>query len=270
MHRRLVKSLFKSMAQCGELALSAIIPCDWLFLIPIVFVTSFISGVFGIGGGLLLVIIMSWMLPPIELLYAHASVQLLSNFTRAYIHRKTIDRGFIKNFSLGILIGFIPAFFIFGRMDIEKLKPLLYVYGLVMMLVPAGLMTAAFQKLPNLTIPISVPLMGAMFGAIGPYLTPYFLSLGFSPAAFVATEAVAAVINHIVRLGIYFGSDRVSVSSFSASTLWLPFALFPSILMATRLSKVWVYRMEARAFFIWVRILVILICFISLLFYFMG
>jgi len=270
MRCRLVKSLFKSMAQCGGLALSAIISCDWLFLIPITFFTSFVSGVFGIGGGLLLIIIMSWMLSPMDLLFAHASVQLLSNFIRAYIHRNAIDLSFLKNFSVGILLGLIPAYFIFAHINMEQLKPLLYVYGILMMLVPAALMSRLFGKLPSLTIPTSVPLMGALFGAIGPYLTPYFLSLGFSPAGFVATEAVASVINHIVRLGIYFGSDRVSVHELSTSTLWLPLALFPSIYIGTRLAKAWVYRLESRTFFNWVRILVVLICLCSLLFYFLG
>ena len=52
--------------------------------------TSILSGIMGMGGGILLLTIMMQFFPPAILIPLHGSIQWSSNISRAYFNRKDI------------------------------------------------------------------------------------------------------------------------------------------------------------------------------------
>ena len=69
-------------------------------------ITSSISAVLGMGGGIILLGIMAIIIPEGYMVIAlHGMIQLFSNTTRTYLFRKHIKQNIIKEFTVGLLIG---------------------------------------------------------------------------------------------------------------------------------------------------------------------
>ena len=84
-----------------ELELSQLI-----ILILSALITSSISAVLGMGGGIILLGIMALIIPEGFMVIAlHGMIQLFSNTTRTIIFSAHIKKNIIKDFSLGALIG---------------------------------------------------------------------------------------------------------------------------------------------------------------------
>ena len=70
-------------------------------LVPIVFFTSCLAAVLGMGGGMLLIACMPGLVPPAAIIPIHAVTQLASNLSRAVFGWRDIDRGIVAPFVLG-------------------------------------------------------------------------------------------------------------------------------------------------------------------------
>ena len=88
-------------------------------LIVAAFLTSILSAIIGMGGGITLFGIMAIILPDGYLVVAyHGIVQLVSNVTRTTVFKDHISWGILKRFFNGIIPGLILASFaIYGLMQ---------------------------------------------------------------------------------------------------------------------------------------------------------
>ena len=68
-------------------------------------ITSIISAIIGMGGGILLLAIMTFFLPIQIAIPIHGIVQLISNSSRVYLLRKHIKWNYFKYFVIGLPIG---------------------------------------------------------------------------------------------------------------------------------------------------------------------
>ena len=102
------------------------------------FVTSSISAVLGMGGGIILLGIMAVIIPNGYMVIAlHGIIQLISNSTRTFLFRKHLKKDLIKEFLIGAFIGatisgliiyFLIKFYNVGsanEMKIDFLKPII-------------------------------------------------------------------------------------------------------------------------------------------------
>ena len=81
---------------------------ETIILIIAAFVTSMISAVIGMGGGITLLGIMALLIPEGYMVVAlHGVIQLVSNLTRTTIFRAHIYRPIIRQFTPGIILGLI-------------------------------------------------------------------------------------------------------------------------------------------------------------------
>ena len=86
-------------------------------LILSAFITSSISAVIGMGGGIILLGIMAIIIPEGYMVIAlHGIIQLISNTTRTYVFKNHLKKKLIKEFSIGSLAGAgLSALIIFLR-----------------------------------------------------------------------------------------------------------------------------------------------------------
>lgn len=78
---------------------------DTLLFSLISFCTSLITGMIGVGGGLLLIGILPHFLPTNALIPVHGLTQMASNVSRAYFGRKAIQKEVIPKFLIGSFVG---------------------------------------------------------------------------------------------------------------------------------------------------------------------
>ena len=110
-------------------------------LILSAFITSSISAVLGMGGGIILLGIMAIIIPEGYMVIAlHGIIQLVSNSTRTYVFRNHINKEIIKQFLIGasfgvgisvLLIMLLIQFFQVAsanEIKVEILKPLIGIF----------------------------------------------------------------------------------------------------------------------------------------------
>ena len=81
---------------------------ELIILIISAFITSAISAVIGMGGGIILLGIMAIIIPEGYMVIAlHGIIQLFSNTTRTYLFREHLKKDILNEFSKGAIIGLI-------------------------------------------------------------------------------------------------------------------------------------------------------------------
>ena len=79
---------------------------EFIILLLASFLTSSISAVLGMGGGIILLGIMTIIIPEGYMVIAlHGIIQLVSNTTRTYVFRDHLKKDILTKFSFGALIG---------------------------------------------------------------------------------------------------------------------------------------------------------------------
>ena len=173
-------------------------------LVATMLATAFLSGIFGMAGGLVLIGVLLALLPLPEAMALHAVTQMASNGWRGVLWIKYVSWRAVAAYLGGCLIAF--TVWMLWRYVPEKPIALLAlgITPFLVRLIPANLK-------PN---PQSF-VDGGMFGAIcmtlmlltgvtGPILDTYFLGGGLERRQIIATKAVCQVFGHGAKF-IYFG-----------------------------------------------------------------
>lgn len=168
-------------------------------------VTSTVSGVAGVGGGMLFLPILTEVVG-VRLAVPYLSVLLLaSNVSRAYFSRAAIDWQVVRNFFLGALPGALIGALLYTILPAFWIKKALGVYLLTY--VALSFSRHAWPRSANLTsirwIGLPAGFVSAVVGGQGPVVTPYFLKYGLMKEAFLGTEAVGSAISHVVKIAVW-------------------------------------------------------------------
>ena len=180
------------------------------FLVPITFLTSALSGVIGMGGGVVLVSLMTFFMVWREVIPIHGVVQLVSNSSRAFLLKEHIAWSLFFPFLVGSPVGALLAFFVVK--DIENPKVALF---LIVLLIFYVLFKP--KKMPALNIPswcfvflgVISGFMGVLVGATGPFLAPFFLRNDLEKQQIVATKAFCQTVTHLSKIPVFLAMGFV-------------------------------------------------------------
>lgn len=178
-----------------------------------ILLTSMLSGVLGMGGGMLLMGVLTLLLPTGVAMTLHGLAQLTANGSRTLLHIKHVEWRILPFYSLGalgafllfyvwkffpeswlvyLLMGSMPWFALFGKrfmvLDIEK---------------PAHAVFCGFL----------VCLLQLASGVSGPALDIFYLHTRMSRHRIVASKALTQTLGHALKI-FYYGPLMAS-SEFS-------------------------------------------------------
>src|SRR3984893_643599 len=166
--------------------------------------TAFLSGLFGMAGGLILIGVLLTILPLPSAMVLHAITQMASNGWRAFLWRSPIRwravAGYRVGFAGGVAILSLPR----SAADKSSALLLLGVTPFMARLMPSNLNPnpdSIWQGTFYGSICMGLMLMT---GVSGPLMDTFFLGGQFDRRAIVATKATCQVASHFVKL-IYFG-----------------------------------------------------------------
>ena len=166
--------------------------------------TSFLSGLFGMAGGLILIGVLLTLMPLPTAMVLHAITQMASNGWRAFLWRRHIRWRPVSVYLIGCAVAL--AVWSITRYVPDKPVALLLLGATPFM---ARLMPANLKPDPDsvwqgtLYGSICMGLM-LMTGVSGPLLDTFFLGGNLDRRGIVATKATCQVASHFVKL-IYFG-----------------------------------------------------------------
>jgi uncharacterized membrane protein YfcA len=215
--------------------------------------TSFLSGVLGIGGGIILLGICLVLLDVSQAMVLHGIIQLAANGWRALLWSDHIEWSILGRYGLATIAVYVAARFVALLPD----KATIYIV--------IGLMPLATEMLPRRWAPniqrpgapyVCAALMAglqAFAGAAGNIIDLFFQNSTLDRKQIVATKAAAQVIGHAGRV-IYFGSFLPSLDE--AQPWWVYVVAVGLAMAGTTLAGKALHTMTDEQFRRWTRIFI--------------
>lgn len=175
----------------------------WFILLFISWLAATISGIAGFGGSLIILPVFSFFIGAKKAIPILTIAWMMGNFSRVGFGYKEIKWKPVGYFCLGAL----PAAVLGSRIFVELPA------GIIMKAI--GIFLLAIVALRRLNIKYSLPgkwfipwgalvgFLSAILGSAGPIGAVAFLSLNLAPTAYVASEAVTAVVMHLTKTIVY-------------------------------------------------------------------
>jgi uncharacterized membrane protein YfcA len=216
--------------------------------------TSFISGIFGMAGGMILLGVLLFFMDVVPAMMLFGIIQLASNGWRAALWWRHVDWGIVWRF----LIGSTFLFLVLRTVAILPNKATLYL-SLGLLPFAADLLPKRWS--PDITRPGVPYLCGGLIivlqllaGAAGHILDVFFQKSQLDRKTIVGTKAVTQVAGHFYRIA-YFGSFAVA---FDASIPWWGYGAAIGLSLAgTSLAATVLVRMTETGFRLWSRRIVV-------------
>jgi uncharacterized membrane protein YfcA len=225
----------------------------WLFVAILAItavVTSFISGILGMAGGMILMGVLLAIMPVPAAMMLHGVTQLASNAMRAFLWRTLVDWRVFRGYAMGALL----ALGIFTVLQLVVSKP----YALIAM----GLTPFLALGLPE-SLHLNVERRGHSFGCglvcnalsltsgvSGPILDTFFVRSKMTRQAVVATKAMTQSFSHLLKIG-YFGA--IVATGRGTVEPWLGAMMVALAFLGTNLSRRVLDRMNDKSFRFWTR-----------------
>jgi uncharacterized membrane protein YfcA len=176
-----------------------------ILIVIAAFLTSILSGLFGMAGGLVFMGLLAWLLPVATALALHGTIQFASNGWRAFLHRAHIVWPVLIWFGLGAAaaVGFFSA--------------MLFAPSKFYVFLGLGLMPILVW-LPERWLPLDAAnrwhALGGGFvstgialvaGVSGPVTDMLFINTRLGRHQIVATKAVMQAMGHASKIFVYGG-----------------------------------------------------------------
>ncbi len=170
--------------------------------------TSILSAVVGMAGGIVLLAVMLLFLPPLVVIPLHGVVQLVSNSSRTFIQRKHLRWDIIWRYAILLLpMGFV-GLQIAQRLPAEAATAMIGVFVLLATWAPGALMLGTHPEETNphrrfFVLGGVAGILNVTLGAIGPLIAPFYLNLGLTRFQLIGTKAASQMLGHIAKLIVY-------------------------------------------------------------------
>ena len=198
---------------------------SFVILIVTALLTSILSGITGMGGGTILLAVIAMVVDISYVVPLHASVQLVSNSTRLILFFKHIKWKIILYFLIGVLPGAFLGIYIFKMLDKNLIKLLMGIFILVVTYLPKSKKETTSSYKIFLPIGFVSGFIGIFFGAIGPFIAPFFIRKDIIKEELVATKAACQAITHLIKIPL-FGFIGLSIVA-----MWEVFAVLSVIVI---------------------------------------
>jgi len=173
-----------------------------LLLVPIVFVTSCLAAVMGMGGGMLLIAMMPGVVPAAAIIPLHAVTQLASNMSRAAFGWRDIDLAIVPAVLVGAAAGAWLGSGVYQSLDMHWLPAMIGVLILVFTWVPMPRIPGGGQ-LSLALLGFFQTGLGMVAGATGPVGAAVLLRRNSGRDWLVVNTAVYMTLNHTIRLAAF-------------------------------------------------------------------
>ena len=213
-------------------------------------VTSFISGILGMAGGMILMGVLLALLPLPAAMMLHGISQLTANGWRAFMLKGSIDWRVVRGYSGGAALALLA----FTLLQFVASKPVaLILMGLtpfVGLALPERFHLNVERRGQSFACGLVNTAIALVAGISGPILDLFFIRSKMGRHAVVATKATVQSLSHLMKIG-YFGGI-LAVSGTSVDPL-LAATMVVLAVVGTSLSKRVLERISDAAFRRWTR-----------------
>ena len=219
-----------------------------------VLVTSFMSGLFGMAGGMVLMGLLLVLLPVPSAMLLHGITQFTSNGWRAWLWRRHVAWGIVARFALGAAIAG-GLFALVGAVP-DRATSLLILGTTPFLALAVPQRWALDARKPAHALLAGFLCMGIQLlaGISGPLLDVFFVRSAMTRQSVVATKAATQVFGHAVKIA-YF-APLIAAGTGEAVEAAVILMSVAMALLGTNLSRQVLDRMSDTQFRSWSRYLV--------------
>jgi len=193
---------------------------DWISLGIGTLVAGTLAAVTGFGGAAILLPLLVAIFGVRAAIPILTVAQLIGNASRVWFNRNDLDWRVVKWFALGSVPAAIAGSLLFASAPLSALTRLLGIFLI-------GIVAYRHIRKSARAMPLRgfAPLgavasfLSALLGTAGPLMVPFFLAFGLTKGAFIGTEALAALLMHVVKMVVYGGTSLLSVNSVGVGLL---------------------------------------------------
>lgn len=221
----------------------------WLGLAALA--SSTLTGVFGVGGGVLLIVLMAQFVPPAVLIPLHALVMLYSNTQRTYIQRSHVHWAYVWPFLAGSILGIALMSAWATQLPAQYGQIALAVFVLV------STWRAEWLRLKDWPPAFSGTLTSMMtlfLGATGPLVMSVLPKQQWSKHQIVGTHGMVMTVQHGLKAVAFL------ILGFSLGDWWIALvAMCVGASLGNVLGAHWLGRLPEARFVWWVNALLTLL-----------
>lgn len=207
-------------------------------------ITSTLSGIIGMGGGMLLLAVLFSFLSHAEAIPTHAAVQIASNGTRVLAFLRNVVWSDVARFGAGMIPGGVIGamlLWVLGEPDESEpyFKLLVGAYILTVTFWPArkreagaGSSVRAFAGIGFLA-----GLAALTVGAVGPLIAPVFARQGYVKERLIATKATCQMLTHVSKIPVFLTIRDLPVERLALLTAVMIAMVIPGTLLGKHLLK---------------------------------
>jgi uncharacterized membrane protein YfcA len=183
-------------------------PFDWIALGTLAVVTSMLTAMVGLGGGIILLAAMLLWFEPLAAIPLHGAIQLVSNGSRTWIQRRHVRWPILARFSIPLVPAGLLGLAVARAVPQEGLTLAIGVFVLLATWAPASLWVGLHPERadPNrrfLWLGAAVGFLNVIVGATGPLQGPFFRNLGLPRQGVVGTFAASQTVGHAVKIALF-------------------------------------------------------------------
>ncbi len=176
---------------------------DFWILIIAALASATVSGIIGMGGGVMLIAVMAAVLDPVLVVPIHGIVQLTSNGTRALRLLPHVEWSIAAFYVPGLIVGVLLARPLYNDSDLSWFRPAIGLFVLAFLAwdrwKPKRLELGK-SKWVFLPAGVGAGILTLLVGAAGPYLAAFFLRKDLDRKRIVATKAFLQVFGHGLKV----------------------------------------------------------------------
>ena len=211
--------------------------------------TAFLSSIFGMLGGVILMGILVSIMPVSQAMVLHGLIQLTSNGYRAWLNRKDINWSIVATIIVGNIIALAGLVFVAFVPDRITVLLALGLLPYIAWALPKNAALDVTKKPIGLLAGMVVVATNLLAGVGGPLLDVFFQRVDMTRHQVVATKALAQSLGHISKV-IFFGFLTVSASN-DWPVLWLVLIAMTASVTGTTLGKKILDKINDEIFFLW-------------------
>lgn len=182
-------------------------PITLAIVAAVALAASTLAAVAGFGGAVIMLFILVSAFGVRDAIPILTVSQLMGNLSRVWFNRGDLSLPVVRWFALGAVPAATLGGVVFATAPATALVRALG--GLLLLMVAYRHMSwgkrARIRLRGFLPVGGASGFLSALLGSVGPFMAPFFLAYGLVKGAYIGTEALATVVMHVTKLGVYGG-----------------------------------------------------------------
>ena len=205
-----------------------------IFFSILSFLTSLLTSIFSVGGGLIMLVALAQYFSPGTLIPLHGAIQLSNNLSRTFVYREFYKWKLIKNILIASIFGAFSGILLFGSVPEQFL----------IWLIAGTILFFTWAPLDNFILSIMrndwfcgfiSGFAGVFIGANGPLVTAYMRTKNLSPEVLVANHGAVMIFQHSLKIILFMYFVSFSLIDYLLFIIILAVAGYAGALLGKKL-----------------------------------